>query len=76
VSIANHYSWPKGCAIVGIGSDNLVQIGVDLDIRMDVSILKNELENCLRDKRAVFCVVAVCGMSSSLLVILTSSERV
>ncbi|KAK7013211.1 pyridoxal phosphate-dependent transferase [Favolaschia claudopus] len=61
VSVSNHYSWPKGCAIVGIGKENLVEIGVDLDIHMDITHLKTKLEECLARKQAVFCVVAVCG---------------
>ncbi|KAK7438594.1 hypothetical protein VKT23_017929 [Stygiomarasmius scandens] len=61
VSIANHYSWPKGCAIAGIGRENLIEIGVDLDIRMDTDKLEKQLESCLENKQAVFCVVAVCG---------------
>ena len=61
VSLANHYSWPKGCAIAGIGSGNLVEIGVDEDIRMDLGELEERLSACLARQQAVFCVVAVCG---------------
>ncbi|VDB83367.1 unnamed protein product [Peniophora sp. CBMAI 1063] len=61
VSLANHYSWPKGCAITGIGSKNLIEIGVNEDIRMDIEELKKQLNTCLETQQAVFCVVAVCG---------------
>ncbi|THU76237.1 PLP-dependent transferase [Dendrothele bispora CBS 962.96] len=61
VSIANHYSWPKGCAIAGIGSENLIEIGVDLNVRMDIKKLEKQLRDCLNNKQAVFSVVVVCG---------------
>lgn len=68
VSIANHYSWPKGCAITGIGKDNLKQIGVDQDIRMDIDELESALNDCVTHKQHVFCVVVVCGERANYLV--------
>ncbi|VDB87312.1 unnamed protein product [Peniophora sp. CBMAI 1063] len=61
VSVANRHSWSKGCAITGSGSGNLIELGVDGDMRMDVNELKGRLDTCLRKQQAVFCVVAVCG---------------
>ena len=56
-----HYSWPKAAAILGIGSNQLIRIPVDLDARMDVDLLREELDRCLDAKRPVIQVVAVVG---------------
>ena len=56
-----HYSWPKAAAILGIGSNQLVRIPVDLDARMDVDLLRAELDRCLDAKQPVIQVVAVVG---------------
>ena len=56
-----HYSWPKAAAILGLGTDNLVRVPVDLDARMDVDLLRAELDRCLDEKRPVIQVVAVVG---------------
>jgi glutamate/tyrosine decarboxylase-like PLP-dependent enzyme len=56
-----HYSWPKGAAVLGIGSGQLINIPVDLDARMDVDLLRAELDRCLDEKQAVIQVVAVVG---------------
>lgn len=56
-----HYSWPKGAALLGIGSGDLVRIPVDLDARMDIDLLREELDLCLSDRRSVIQLVAVMG---------------
>jgi glutamate/tyrosine decarboxylase-like PLP-dependent enzyme len=56
-----HYSWPKAAALLGVGSENLVSIPVDLDARMDVDELRGQLDRCLDEKRPVLQVVAVMG---------------
>jgi glutamate/tyrosine decarboxylase-like PLP-dependent enzyme len=56
-----HYSWPKATAILGLGSSQLVRVPVDLDARMDVVLLRAELDSCLDAKRPVIQVVAVVG---------------
>lgn len=56
-----HYSWPKAAALLGIGSANLVSIPVDLDARMDVDALREQLDRFLDEKRPVLQVVAVLG---------------
>jgi glutamate/tyrosine decarboxylase-like PLP-dependent enzyme len=56
-----HYSWPKAAAILGLGSSQLVRIPVDLDARMDVDLLRAELDRCLDQKQPVVQVVAVVG---------------
>ncbi|KAF8761186.1 Pyridoxal-dependent decarboxylase conserved domain [Rhizoctonia solani] len=56
-----HYSWPKGAAITGIGSDNIIDIPVDINARLDSSKLDKLLQECLDEKRAVYAVVAIMG---------------
>ncbi|SMF48374.1 Glutamate decarboxylase and related PLP-dependent proteins [Alteromonadaceae bacterium Bs31] len=57
----SHYSWPKGCALLGLGADSMIHIKVDLDARMDIRDLRKQLDSCLRDRRPVIMVVAVLG---------------
>jgi len=56
-----HYSWPKGAAILGIGSSNMVSIVVDNKARMDVNALTQALEKCLVQKIPLFNVVVIIG---------------
>ncbi|KAF3760257.1 hypothetical protein M406DRAFT_85607 [Cryphonectria parasitica EP155] len=61
VSNTRHYSWPKGAAIAGIGSENMVGIHVDNGARLDVDELRAALEERLENKQAVYGVVAIVG---------------
>ncbi|KZT22906.1 PLP-dependent transferase [Neolentinus lepideus HHB14362 ss-1] len=61
ISRTKHYSWPKGAAISGIGSENLIEVDVDLAARMDTQNLKQWLDKCLEEKRSVYCVVSIMG---------------
>ncbi|KAL3465417.1 pyridoxal-dependent decarboxylase conserved domain protein [Aspergillus heterothallicus] len=56
-----HYSWPKGGAIAGIGSENMIGVQVDAEARVDLVDLVAKLDECLRTERAVYAVVAVIG---------------
>ncbi|KAL4884024.1 pyridoxal-dependent decarboxylase conserved domain protein [Aspergillus karnatakaensis] len=56
-----HYSWPKGGAITGIGSENMIGIQVDAEARVDLVDLVSNLDHCLRNQIAVYAVVAVIG---------------
>ncbi|CAE6475076.1 unnamed protein product [Rhizoctonia solani] len=56
-----HYSWPKGAALTGIGSDNIKDIPVDINARLDPAKLDELLQECLNEKRAVYAVVAIMG---------------
>ncbi|KAL4924073.1 uncharacterized protein BDV17DRAFT_295795 [Aspergillus undulatus] len=56
-----HYSWPKGGAVAGIGSENMVGVQVDAEARVDLVDLVSKLEQCLREEQAVYAVVAVVG---------------
>ncbi len=57
----SHYSWPKGCALLGLGADAMAHIKVDFDARMDIRDLRRQLDECLRNRRAVIMVVVVLG---------------
>ncbi|KAL2789089.1 pyridoxal-dependent decarboxylase conserved domain protein [Aspergillus keveii] len=56
-----HYSWPKGGAIAGIGSENMIGVRVDAEARIDLVDLVCKLEQCLREEHAVYAVVAIIG---------------
>lgn len=56
-----HYSWPKSAALIGLGANQLWDIHVDLDGRMEIDDLRRTLEKCLAEKRPVIEVVAVIG---------------
>ncbi|KAH8099817.1 pyridoxal phosphate-dependent transferase [Cristinia sonorae] len=68
-SAAMHYSWPKGMAITGIGSENMIAVNVDHSARMDPEDLRRRLQECLDAKdeqgnpcpRAVYAVMAIIG---------------
>ncbi|KAJ4361497.1 hypothetical protein N0V95_001834 [Ascochyta clinopodiicola] len=61
VSNTRHYSWPKGAAIAGIGSDNVIGIDVDHGARMDMKKLEERLEANLKHQQPVYAVVAIIG---------------
>lgn len=56
-----HYSFPKAAAVLGLGSDNLRDVSVDLDGRQDLGELRVILDECLGRRRPVIAVVAVMG---------------
>lgn len=56
-----HYSWPKAAAILGLGSNNMHPVHVDLYARMDVEHLHGRLKECLAEHRPVMMVVGVAG---------------
>ncbi|KAF4919982.1 putative L-tyrosine/L-aspartate decarboxylase [Colletotrichum viniferum] len=56
-----HYSWPKGAAICGLGSKNVVGIPVDLGARLDITELENQLWESLESKQPVYAVVGIMG---------------
>ncbi|KIK58986.1 hypothetical protein GYMLUDRAFT_170418 [Collybiopsis luxurians FD-317 M1] len=61
ISCANHYSWPKGAAITGIGRENMIELGIDEDARLDIKKLEKELEEHLRKKQSLYAVVVIIG---------------
>ncbi|KAI4260572.1 MAG: hypothetical protein L6R42_004003, partial [Xanthoria sp. 1 TBL-2021] len=56
-----HYSWPKGGAIAGIGSQNVVGIPPDIEARLDLNELDKLLQASLEKQQAVYAVVAIVG---------------
>jgi len=56
-----HYSWPKTGALIGLGTDAVRAVEVDLDGRMEMSALRRELCDCVQRRRPVLQVVAVMG---------------
>ena len=56
-----HYSWPKGGALLGIGSNQMIDISIDKDARMKVDELRTHLQNCLDNRRPVLATIAVIG---------------
>ncbi|KAL1650206.1 hypothetical protein SLS58_001017 [Diplodia intermedia] len=61
LSNTRHYSWPKGGAVAGIGSENMVGIPVDYGARINIEELEKRLEENLRNEQAVYAVVAIIG---------------
>lgn len=56
-----HYSWPKSAAVCGFGSEQIKDIHVDADARMDLDILEQKLQHCLIKQIPITMVVGVCG---------------
>jgi len=60
-SATRHYSWPKNAAILGIGDDNMWNIPVDLNARMDLNQLRYSLGLCIDQKIPLMNVVVIIG---------------
>ncbi|TFK69899.1 PLP-dependent transferase [Pluteus cervinus] len=60
-SATMHYSWPKGLAVTGIASGNIIGLKVDNDARLDIKDLRKTLDQCLKEERAIYAVVAILG---------------
>ncbi|KAE8143371.1 pyridoxal phosphate-dependent transferase [Aspergillus pseudotamarii] len=61
LSNTRHYSWPKGGAIAGLGSDAFEGIEVDDAARINLDALQERLQRCLDEGQAVYAVVAIMG---------------
>lgn len=48
-------------AVTGIGSQNIIDVEVDNDARLEVADLEKHLQACLDSKRPVYAVVAIIG---------------
>ncbi|GES58212.1 pyridoxal-dependent decarboxylase domain protein [Aspergillus terreus] len=57
----HHYSWMKGAAILGIGSNHVVGIDIDTRARIDLEALENHLQDCLDNHQPVYTVVPIIG---------------
>jgi len=58
---SRHYSWAKAADILGIGNENLINIQVDENFRMDVKILKQTIDKFIKQKTPILGVVSVVG---------------
>lgn len=56
-----HYSWPKGASVLGIGQDNIMVVGVDLQARAKIGHRRELLARCRKEMRPVVLDVAVLG---------------
>lgn len=56
-----HYSWEKALDIIGVGLDNMVQIPIGPDCRMDVDALDKTIAQLVAEKTPILGVVAVVG---------------
>lgn len=58
--ITAHYSWSKGCKLLGLGRAQL-ELLPERGMRIDVDALDAALERCLRERQPVLLAVAVMG---------------
>jgi len=56
-----HYSWVKAMDLLGLGQENMIQVPVQDDYRMDTGALRRTLEELLAKRCPVLAVVAVVG---------------
>lgn len=61
VPATRHYSWPKAATLLGIGTQNLVAVDIDVRGRMKLDALRRQLTWCLERRVPVIAVVAVIG---------------
>lgn len=58
--ITAHYSWSKGCKLLGLGRAQL-ELLPERGMRIDADALEATLERCLRERQPVLMAVAVMG---------------
>lgn len=58
--ITAHYSWSKGCKLLGLGRAQL-ELLPERGMRIDANALEATLERCLRERQPVLLAVAVMG---------------
>ncbi len=56
-----HYSWEKAAKVLGLGTSNLIRLGVDANMRMRVDVLAKTLADCLERQQPILAVVGVLG---------------
>ncbi|KAJ7467438.1 PLP-dependent transferase [Mycena galericulata] len=61
ISATKHYSWPKGAALAGLGSENMIDVPIDINAHIDTKILRGHLQDCLNKQIPVFAVVGIIG---------------
>ncbi|KAI5818178.1 PLP-dependent transferase [Pyronema omphalodes] len=61
VASTNHYSWPKACALTGIGSENMISVPIDDEAKIDIQELRFALAKCLENQEPVCAVIGIVG---------------
>lgn len=56
-----HYSWVKGPGAIGIGAQQVMAIPIGGDYRMDLAVLRQRLEQAMKNRQPVVEVVGVVG---------------
>lgn len=56
-----HYSWVKAADLIGIGSENIISIPVDENYRMNIDILKQEIDKLVEKQIPIMTVISVVG---------------
>lgn len=58
---SKHYSWVKAVDLLGIGINNMIEIQVDENYRMDIGLLEKTISDLTDQKIPILGVVAVIG---------------
>ena len=58
--VTAHYSWSKGCKLLGLGRSQLEMLP-ERGMRIDVDVLDEALDRCRRERQPVLMAVAVMG---------------
>ncbi len=58
--VTAHYSWSKGCKLLGLGRGQLERLA-ERGMRIDPEAMEATLERCLRERQPVLMAVAVLG---------------
>lgn len=60
-----HYSLQKAADVLGLGTQNVLQVGVDAHGRMKVEELRRQVEDCRRHHEHIVAIVGVAGTTDS-----------
>ncbi|HZH14908.1 MAG TPA: putative pyridoxal-dependent aspartate 1-decarboxylase [Archangium sp.] len=60
-----HYSLQKAADVLGLGTQNVIQVGVDERSRMKVDELRRVVEDCRRHREHIVAIVGVAGTTDS-----------
>lgn len=56
-----HYSWPKACALMGLGEKSLWPIALDNEGRLDITDLEEKIQLARQQFRPIVAIVSVAG---------------
>ncbi len=60
-----HYSFDKAADLLGIGNRNLIKVPTDRHNRLDVTALREKVEECRRLRKLVIAIVGVAGTTET-----------